>query len=295
MVAIEFQNLTKSFGDVTAVNDLSFIVQDGEVCGLPGPNGSGKSTLVNMLVTLLRPTTGTATVEGHDIVTEKAAVRDNIGVVFQESALDEDLTGAENLAFHARLYGLRNPRRNDRNDEVLALVGLSDERGHGVGTYSGGMMRRLEIGRALLYEPSVLFLDEPTAGLDARTRRDTWEYIRRLNKEAGVAVVLTTHYIEEADQLCDRVAIVDDGDIAEIDSPAALKETLGGEVVVLGVDEPTPDLLERLDDQSWVIAYDETGRRRRDGRTKRNPRRRSGQTGRRGQCHHRIRRPPRGD
>ena len=258
MSAIQVDGLSKRFGETVAVDDLSFTVEDGELFGLLGPNGAGKSTLVNMLVTLLHPSSGAAAVDGHDVTTETAAVRNSIGVVFQEPALDEDLTGEENLAFHARLYGMGADQRRARVDEVLDLVGLTEVRDDPVGTYSGGMKRRLEIGRGLLHEPSVLFLDEPTAGLDARTRRDTWEYIQQLNEDAGVSVVLTTHYIEEADHLCDRVAIVDDGQIAAIDSPASLKETLGGDVVLLSVDGPSRRLSDRLDEQRWVIEHDET-------------------------------------
>ncbi|QLK25762.1 ATP-binding cassette domain-containing protein [Natrinema zhouii] len=253
MNAINVDGITKEFDGVTAVDDLSFAVERGELFGLLGPNGAGKSTLINMLVTLLPPSAGTATVNGHDIRSERGAVRSSLGIVFQEPALDEELTGAENLAFHSRLYGQDRTERAERIDEVLTLVGLSAERDDPVGTYSGGMKRRLEIGRGLLHEPAVLFLDEPTVGLDARTRRDTWEYIQRLNEEAGVSIVLTTHYIEEADHLCDRVAIVDDGDIVAMDSPTALKATLGGDVVVLefaSADDPTA-LFDRLEGQSW--------------------------------------------
>lgn len=258
MAAIQVDTVTRTFGSVTAVDDLSFTVEDGELFGLLGPNGAGKSTLINMLVTLLEPTAGTATVNGHDVTSETAAVRNSIGVVFQEQALDEDLTGEENLAFHARLYGMGRRERTDRIDEILELVGLTDVREDPVGTYSGGMKRRLEIGRGLLHEPAVLFLDEPTAGLDARTRRDTWEYIQQMNEDAGVSIVLTTHYIEEAEHLCDRVAIVDDGEIAAIDSPAALKATLGGNVVSLAVDGPVSSLCESLEEQSWVNDYSRT-------------------------------------
>ncbi|GAB3672742.1 ATP-binding cassette domain-containing protein [Halopiger thermotolerans] len=255
MVAIQVDDLTKTFGETTAVDGLSFRVEDGELFGLLGPNGAGKSTLINMLVTLLRPTAGTATVDGHDITEETAAVRNSLGIVFQEPALDEELTGEENLAFHARLYGMDGAARRRRIDEILELVGLEAERDQPVGSYSGGMKRRLEIGRGLLHEPSVLFLDEPTVGLDARTRRDTWEYIQRMNEEAGVSIVLTTHYIEEAEQLCDRVAVVDDGDIAAIDTPAALKESLGGDVVSLTVDGSAAAFCRRLEDRPWVAEY----------------------------------------
>ncbi|GAB7094003.1 ATP-binding cassette domain-containing protein [Halolamina litorea] len=261
MPAIQVDGLTKRFGETVAVDDLSFTVGSGELFGLLGPNGAGKSTLINMLVTLLRPTSGTALVDGHDVANETAAVRNSIGIVFQEQALDEELTGAENLAFHARLYGIRGEKRAERMDEILDLVGLQEQRDDQVSTYSGGMKRRLEIGRGLLHEPAVLFLDEPTTGLDARTRRDSWEYIRRLNEEAGVSVVLTTHYIEEAEQLCDRVAVVDDGRIAAIDSPSALTGAIGGDVVTLELDGPTATLRTRLDGEPWVaeVADDDSG------------------------------------
>ncbi|ELY96338.1 daunorubicin resistance protein DrrA family ABC transporter ATP-binding protein [Natrialba taiwanensis] len=255
MVAIQVDGLSKTFGETTAVDDLSFRVEDGELFGLLGPNGAGKSTLINMLVTLLRPSSGTATVNGHDIIEETAAVRNSLGIVFQEPALDEELTGEENLTFHAQLYGQHKADRDERIDEVFELVGLEAERDDPVGSYSGGMKRRLEIGRGLLHEPSVLFLDEPTVGLDARTRRDTWEYIQRMNDEAGVSIVLTSHYIEEAEQLCDRVAIVDDGEIAAIDTPAALKDSLGGDVVILEVDGSLSSFCSRLDACPWVMEY----------------------------------------
>jgi len=255
MYAIRVDGLTKEFGEITAVDDLSFAVKEGELFGLLGPNGAGKSTLINILVTLIRPTTGSATVDGHDVREETAAVRNSLGIVFQEPALDEDLTGAENLAFHGRLYGLDRAERDDRIDEVLELVDLEADRDRLVGTYSGGMKRRLEIGRGLLHEPSVLFLDEPTVGLDPRTRRDTWEYIQRMNREAGVSIVMTTHYIEEAEQLCDRVAIVDDGTIAAIDSPAALTASLGGDVVQLTVNGQLGDLETQLETSDWISEW----------------------------------------
>ena len=261
MPAIQVDDLTKRFGETVAVDDLSFTVESGELFGLLGPNGAGKSTLINMLVTLLRPSSGTASVDGHDVVAETAAVRNSIGIVFQEQALDEELTGEENLAFHARLYGIRGEERAERIDEILDLVGLQEERDDPVGSYSGGMKRRLEIGRGLLHEPAVLFLDEPTTGLDARTRRDAWEYIRRLNEEAGVAVVLTTHYIEEAEQLCDRVAVVDDGSIAAVDSPGALTESIGGDVVTLELDGDAAPFRDRLGAEAWVteVTVDDAG------------------------------------
>lgn len=258
MDAIQVDGLTKEFETVTAVDDLSFTVEQGEVFGLLGPNGAGKSTLINMLVTLLRPMDGTARVNGHDIRNETGSVRDSLGIVFQEPAVDEELTGAENLVFHARMYGMQKAEREQRISEVLDLVDLTDEANDPVESYSGGMQRRLEIGRGLMHEPDVLFLDEPTTGLDARTRQDTWEYIQRLNEESGVTIILTTHYMDEADYLCERVAIMDQGEIVAVDSPEDLKDSLGGDVVTLGLDGSPNDLFERLDELSWVREYTET-------------------------------------
>jgi ABC-2 type transport system ATP-binding protein len=258
MDAIHVDGLTKEFGTVTAVNELSFRVEQGEVFGLLGPNGAGKSTLINMLVTLLGPTSSIARVNGHDITEERGAVRDSLGIVFQEPAVDEELTGAENLAFHARLYGKSKAEREARIPEVLDLVDLADEADDEVESYSGGMQRRLEIGRGLMHEPEVLLLDEPTTGLDARTRRDTWEYIKRLNQESGVTIVITTHCMEEADFLCDRVAIMDQGDIVAVDTPERLKGSLGGDIVTLGLGGPASDLSDRLDDRRWVRDHTRT-------------------------------------
>lgn len=255
MNAIEVQGLTREFDTVTAVDDLSFAVEQGEMFGLLGPNGAGKSTLINMLVTLLDSTAGTARVNGHDINNETGDVRDSLGIVFQEPAVDEELTGAENLAFHARIYGKQKSEREQRIPEVLDLVDLADEADVPVENYSGGMQRRLEIGRGLMHEPEVLFLDEPTTGLDARTRRDTWEYIQRLNEESGVTIIITTHYLDEADFLCERVAIMDQGEIVAVDSPEQLKESLGGDVVTLELDDTPKDLFDRLDDQPWAREY----------------------------------------
>lgn len=238
-----------------ALDDISLRVERGEVVGLLGPNGAGKSTLINILVTLLQPSGGTARVNGHDITEETGGVRDSLGIVFQEPAVDEDLTGAENLAFHARLYGKRKAERDERIPEVLDLVDLDDEADVPVENYSGGMQRRLEIGRGLMHEPEVLFLDEPTTGLDARTRRDTWEYIQRLNEESGVTIIITTHYMDEADYLCERVAIMDQGSIVAVDSPEQLKNSLGGDVVTLGLDSAPKDLFDHLDNQSWAREY----------------------------------------
>lgn len=258
MDAIRTDGLTKEFGSVTAVDDLSFGVECGEMFGLLGPNGAGKSTLINMLVTLLDSTSGTAHVNGYDIDTETGDVRDSLGIVFQEPAVDEELTGAENLAFHARMYGKGKAEREERIPEVLNLVDLAEKADDPVESYSGGMQRRLEIGRGLMHEPAVLFLDEPTTGLDARTRRDTWEYIQRLNERSGVTIVITTHYMDEADFLCERVAIMDHGEIVAVDTPENLKDSLGGDVVTLGLKNASRGLFARLDEQPWVREHTAT-------------------------------------
>lgn len=258
--ALVVDGLRKVYGqgdDTTvALDDVSLQVERGEVVGLLGPNGAGKSTLINILCTLLQPTTGSATVAGYDVSTDAADVRRNIGVVFQEPALDEQLTGVENLRFHARLYSLDRQTRDERITEILDLVGLAEVRDRLVEQYSGGMKRRLEIGRGMLHDPVVLFLDEPTLGLDARTRHATRTYIQRLNEEADVTVLLTTHDMEEADALCDRVAIIDHGHIVALDAPNALKDRLGGDIVTLTVtdgDEATR-LAETLVAYPWVTA-----------------------------------------
>jgi len=251
MGAIEVRGLTKRYDDVVAVDSLDLSVGSGELFGLLGPNGAGKSTLINVCCTLLAPTDGTATVAGHEVRTAPGEVRRRIGVVFQEPALDEELTGAENLAFHGRLYGMRNPRRAERIEEVLDLVDLTDRRDERVGTYSGGMARRLELARGLLHGPEVLFLDEPTVGLDAGTRNAVREYVRELNARTGVTVVLTTHYMDEAAALCDRVAVVDRGSVVACDTPEALTSRLGGDHVEVGVDDPVA-ARDRVAGLDWV-------------------------------------------
>jgi ABC-2 type transport system ATP-binding protein len=253
---------TQDDDTIVALDDISLHVERGEVVGLLGPNGAGKTTLINILCTLLQPTAGSATVAGYDVGTEAAKVRRNIGVVFQEPALDERLTGVENLRFHARLYGLDRQTRDGRIIEILNLVGLAEVRDRLVEQYSGGMKRRLEIGRGMLHNPAVLFLDEPTLGLDAQTRHATRAYIQQLNEKAGVTVLLTTHDMEEADTLCDQVAIIDHGDIVTFDTPSALKDQLGGDIVTLTVangDEAT-HLAEILGSYSWIMGIHCKGR-----------------------------------
>jgi ABC-2 type transport system ATP-binding protein len=244
--------LVKTFDGFTAVDGICFTVGDGELFGLLGPNGAGKTTTINMLSTLLRPTSGSAAVAGFDVAGDRDSVRQSIGVVFQEPALDGKLTGRENLEFHTMMYGIGKAERRRRIDEVLSLVELTDKAGTLVEKYSGGMKRRLEIARGLTHRPRVLFLDEPTLGLDAQTRRHIWEYIRKLNIEAGVTIILTTHYMEEADFLCGRIAIMDRGKFVAMDAPARLKDILGGDVVSLEVEGDAAELLDDLTRRDWI-------------------------------------------
>jgi len=249
---IKVERLTKKFDEITAVDHISFTVGSGELFGLLGPNGAGKTTTLNMLSTLLRPTSGLAEVSGFDVTRNRDEVRRSIGIVFQEPALDSQLTGRENLEFHSMMYGMGREERRKKIAEVLALVELTEKAGVQVQNYSGGMKRRLEIARGLIHRPRVLFLDEPTLGLDAQTRRHIWDYIRKLNREQGVTIILTTHYMEEADYLCGRVAIMDHGGFAAIDTPEKLKELLGGDVVSLEVDGDLGALEAEFRSLDWV-------------------------------------------
>ncbi|MFB6075218.1 MAG: ATP-binding cassette domain-containing protein [Haloarculaceae archaeon] len=255
--AIAVDGITKRFGDVVALDDVSVAIAEGELFGLLGPNGAGKSTLIHVLSTLLQPTDGAATVAGHDVRTDRDGVRSSIGVVFQEPALDEELTARENLDFHGVMYGMERSARADRIGAVLDLVELGDRADDLVKTYSGGMKRRLEIARGLVHRPEVLFLDEPTLGLDAQTRRHIWEYVRALNDETGVTVVLTTHYMDEADALCERVGVIDDGTLIADDSPAALKRQIGGDLVTLSVGGDVDAFRALLGNYEWVIDVEE--------------------------------------
>jgi ABC-2 type transport system ATP-binding protein len=252
MNAIQVNNLSKSFNGFTAVDSISFAVPAGELFGLLGPNGAGKTTTINMLATLLKPTAGEAWVGGCSVATDRDGVRRSIGIVFQEAALDNRLSGRENLQFHAMMYGVVREERKQRIAAVLELVELVDKADILVEKYSGGMKRRLEIARGLIHRPKVLFLDEPTLGLDTQTRRHIWDYIKKLNRENGVTIILTTHYMEEADFLCQRVAIMDGGKFAAIDSPARLKDSLGGDVVSLEIGANISALLEQLKTLNWI-------------------------------------------
>jgi ABC-2 type transport system ATP-binding protein len=231
--AIEVDDLVKSYGEVDAVRGVSFTVPPGEVFGFLGPNGAGKSTTINMLCTLARPTSGTARVSGFDVVTQRDAVRRHIGLVFQDPTLDVHLTAEQNLRLHAELYGIDAGVIPARMDQMLQMVGLADRRDQPVITFSGGMKRRLEIARGLMHSPRVLFLDEPTIGLDPQTRSSIWRYIRALQEAEGTTIFMTTHYMDEA-EFCDRIAIMDRGEIVVLDTPEALKAGVGADRVVLG-------------------------------------------------------------
>ena len=233
MTAIETKSLTKRFGDISAVDGIDLSIKEGETFALLGPNGAGKTTFISMLCTLVKPSSGTARVAGHDIVSQSLAVRKNIGIVFQEPSVDDLLSGRENLQLHSMLYGVPRREIHGRIDAMLAIVGLSDRADGLVRTYSGGMRRRLEIARGLIHEPRILFLDEPTLGLDPASRRAVWGYLRDLRKRAGTTIILTTHYMEEADSLSERVAIIDHGRIRELGTPDELKRKVGGDVVLL--------------------------------------------------------------
>ncbi len=230
---IETNQLTKSFNGLVAVDKLDIIVDSGEIFGLLGPNGAGKTTVINMLCTILKPTSGSAKVNGFDIVKEATQVRKSIGIVFQEPSIDDRLTGRENLYMHANLYGVPPSEQKERIDRILKLVELDDRGDDLLRTYSGGMRRRLELGRGLIHYPKVLFLDEPTVGLDPQTRDHIWKYIRELKKTHDITIVLTTHYMDEADRLCDRIGIMDHGKIIALDTPQKLKETLEGDVITI--------------------------------------------------------------
>jgi len=232
---IEIDGLIKRFGNLLAVNDVSLKIKEGEVFGLLGPNGAGKTTLISMLCTILYPSSGSAEVNGYDIVKRPGSVRKSIGVVFQDPSLDDRLTGKENLELHAMLYNIDKKTREKRIEKVLEIVELEERAKDLVRTYSGGMRRRLEIARGLVHYPRVLFLDEPTLGLDPQTREHVWKYIKQLVKREKITIVMTTHYMEEADILCDRIAIIDHGKIIALGTPSDLKKSIGEETVILKI------------------------------------------------------------
>ncbi|MDP8903197.1 MAG: ATP-binding cassette domain-containing protein [Thermoproteota archaeon] len=243
---IKIRSLVKKYGDHIAVDNLTLDIKENEVFGLLGSNGAGKTTTIHMLATLLKPSSGSATVNGYDIVCQPAKVRSSIGIVFQAPSSDDMLSGYENLQLHSMLYSIPRHTRKQRIEEVLNLVGLSERRHDQVKTYSGGMRRRLEIARGLLHKPKVMFLDEPTLGLDPSSRETMWKYIQRLVREEKMTVILTTHYMEEADILCDRIGIIDKGRIVALDTPKGLKAGLGGDIIRIKTHN-NPDKISQLD------------------------------------------------
>jgi ABC-2 type transport system ATP-binding protein len=234
--AVAVRALAKRYGDVEAVSGIDFEVTAGETFGFLGPNGAGKSTTIGILCTLVKPTGGGATVAGHDVATERDEVRRNIGLVFQDTTLDGYLSAEQNLRLHAELYGVPRAVVPERMRQVMEMVGLWERRGSRVMTFSGGMKRRLEIARGLLHSPRVLFLDEPTVGLDPQTRSSIWGYIRELKAHEDITIFLTTHYMDEA-EYCDRIAIMDRGKIIVLDTPEALKASVGRDRVMIGTDD----------------------------------------------------------
>ena len=254
--AVETIGLSKQYGKLLAVDALNLSIEEGEIFGLLGPNGEGKTTTLSMLATLLKPTAGTGRVNGFDILTHPADVRRSIGIVFQDPSSDDILTGRENLYLHALMFGVPKEERRKRIDYVLGLVDLQDRANDIVKKYSGGMRRRLELARGLLHNPRILFLDEPTLGLDPQTREHIWAYIENLVKSEKVTVIITTHYMDEADRLCNRVAIIDHGQISALDRPSALKSKVGGEIITLRTRAPNIEPLKELD---YVLSIDKSG------------------------------------
>ena len=237
LYSIETRSLKKLFGDAVAVDGISFSVKPGEIFGLLGPNGAGKSTTIMILTTLLKPTSGQALISGFDVLKDSNRVRGSIGYVQQESTVDEYLTGRENLVLQAKLHHIPKDQIRKRIDDVLELIDLVDKQDQPVVTYSGGMRKRLDIVGGLLHRPKVLFLDEPTVGLDIQTRRKIWDYIKKIHDEFDMTIMLTTHYMEEADNLCDRIGIIDHGKIQVIDSPENMKSAMGKEVITIEVQQ----------------------------------------------------------
>ena len=231
MHAIKVDLLSKRFQKFKALDNISFQIEEGEIFGFLGPNGAGKSTTMMILTTLLKPTSGNASVQGFDVVTQAKKVRENIGFVQQEIGVDEYLTGRENLIFQSRISQMPKEKVQSRIDEVISLVELEEKQNEAAITYSGGMRKRLDIACGLLHRPKVLFLDEPTVGLDIQTRRKIWEYIRKIHKEFDMTLFISTHYMEEADKLCDRVGIIDYGKIQVIDTPEIMKNAMGSDMI----------------------------------------------------------------
>jgi ABC-2 type transport system ATP-binding protein len=260
MLAIDVQDIVKKFGNFTAVNGVTFTVEKGEIFGLLGPNGAGKSTLIRMLTTLLLPTSGTARVNGFNVVTQQNDVRNSIGVIPQAMTSDLELSVEENLLIYAKLYSVPREKRKRLIDGLLAAVELTDWRDKQVKNLSGGMRRRVEIARGLVHEPRVFFLDEPTTGLDPVSRVAVWEMLRKVKAERDLTVLITTHYMDEADKLCDRIAIVDHGELKALDSPLKLKASIPGKNLIEVSFAATPpnwrDMLARLPDVEAVTGQD---------------------------------------
>jgi ABC-2 type transport system ATP-binding protein len=236
MNIITVNNLVKTFGHIRAVDNISFDVEEGSIFGFLGPNGAGKTTTINILCTLLAPTSGYASLNGHDCNKESSEVRKSIGIVFQDSSLDKDLTARENLLFHAYLYNVDKSERKKRIDDALSFVDLEDRADDLVKKFSGGMKRRLEVARGLIHRPRVLFLDEPTLGLDPQSRANLWEFITELPRKHAVTIFMTTHYMEEA-EVCDKIAIIDKGKIIASGSPTDLKKIIGGDIIYIKTDD----------------------------------------------------------
>ncbi|MEX0640776.1 MAG: ATP-binding cassette domain-containing protein [Nitrosopumilaceae archaeon] len=255
MNAIEINSLSKEFGKIKAVENISLEVKEGEIFGFLGPNGAGKSTTMMILTTLLKPTSGKALVAGYDVVSQAKQVRQNIGYVQQEISVDEYLTGRENLILQARLNHIPKNLVKKRIDEILELIELTDKQNEAVITYSGGMRKRLDLAGGLLHQPKVLFLDEPTVGLDIQTRRKIWEYLRKIHEKFGMTIFLSTHYMEEVDNLCDRIGIIDYGQIQAIDSPQTMKNALGNEVITFTISnngEKKSNLISKIKEIEYV-------------------------------------------
>ena len=245
---IEIINLTKKYKNLVAVDNINININDNEIFGLLGPNGAGKTTLIHILATLIKPSSGTAVINGYDIINEPSKVRSSIGIVFQAPSSDDILTGYENLKIHSLLYNVDSNIRERRISNVLELVGLTNRRNDQVKKYSGGMRRRLEIARGLLHKPKVIFLDEPTLGLDPNSRESMWKYIKRLVDEEKITIILTTHYMEEADHLCHRIGFIDKGKIIALNSPSKLKANIGGEIINFKIEDKEIDIIEKIID-----------------------------------------------
>jgi ABC-2 type transport system ATP-binding protein len=261
VAAIEAEELTKKFGDFAAVDNVSFSVNKGEIFGFLGPNGAGKSTTIKMMTTLLYPTSGSGRICGYDIVRDRDQVRSSIGIVFQDRSSDWWLTGRENLDFHARMYNLGRGERRKKIDEVLALLDLTGKENVKLYDLPEGVRRRFEVARGFMTSPEVVFLDEPTIGFDIKARMDLWEEIKKAREREGVTVSLTTHYIEEADYLCDRVAIIDQGKIIAMDKPSKLKEDVGVDLIILQLanSSQVPEFINEVRKLGWVKEAQEYG------------------------------------